>query len=200
MIFSLNRLTVITAITLGLAIQTTPASATNVVSCESFRGRYNFCRVDTKGGVRLRRQISNAECRQGRTWGYDRDGIWVDAGCSAEFEVQGRFNDNDFGNQPNQGNNDAAAIIGGALVIGAIAAAIASGSDSGSNNDGNTITCNSTNDSFTRCSTSLSRGDRVILRRQLSKSGCWEGSTWGYDRNGIWVDQGCRAVFEVRRR
>ncbi|HWR35061.1 MAG TPA: DUF3011 domain-containing protein [Clostridia bacterium] len=27
---------------------------------------------------------------------------------------------------------------------------------------------------------------------------CFEGSSWGYDNGGIWVDRGCRAEFEMR--
>lgn len=39
--------------------------------------------------------------------------------------------------------------------------------------------------------------DYVRLVRQVSRSACIEGSTWGYDYDYIWVDQGCRADFEV---
>ena len=60
---------------------------TYVVSCAS-NGRREFCEADTDGGVILRRQISNAECRQGYSWGFDRRGIWVDRGCRADFEVK----------------------------------------------------------------------------------------------------------------
>jgi len=35
----------------------------------------------------------------------------------------------------------------------------------------------------------------VQLVRQISRSACIEGQTWGYARNGIWVSQGCRAEF-----
>jgi hypothetical protein len=37
----------------------------------------------------------------------------------------------------------------------------------------------------------------VRLHRQLSRDACVEGQTWGFDRNRIWVDKGCRAEFEV---
>ena len=43
--------------------------------------------VNTNGGVRLIRQRSDADCVYARTWGYDRNGIWVDRGCRADFEV-----------------------------------------------------------------------------------------------------------------
>jgi len=42
-------------------------------------------------------------------------------------------------------------------------------------------------------------GGRVSLVRKRSDSPCIKGRTWGVGRNGIWVDRGCRADFEVRR-
>jgi hypothetical protein len=58
-----------------------------VITCSSDDMRRQNCRVDTRGGVRLVRQRSDADCVYGRTWGYDRGGIWVDRGCRADFEV-----------------------------------------------------------------------------------------------------------------
>jgi hypothetical protein len=37
----------------------------------------------------------------------------------------------------------------------------------------------------------------VTLVHQRSHSGCWKGDTWGYDRDGIWVSNGCRADFRI---
>ena len=36
-------------------------------------------------GVRLVRQVSDSPCVQGRTWGYDRNRIWVRKGCEGDF-------------------------------------------------------------------------------------------------------------------
>ncbi|WP_107669609.1 DUF3011 domain-containing protein [Cyanothece sp. BG0011] len=193
----LNRLTIITGISLGLLLQTIPAEARQTISCESFKYRYQFCRANTRGGVRLTRQLSNTRCVEGDTWGYDRDGIWVDRGCAAEFSVRDRNPGYDNSNN-SSGGSDAAAIVGGALVVGAIAAAIAGGSNNNSS-DGRTITCNSDNGQYTTCPVSLGRDDWIVLDRQLSQAGCWEGDTWGYDSQKIWVDNGCRGVFEIRR-
>lgn len=55
--------------------------------CSSDDGRRKFCETDTGRGVRMVRQVSGSPCEEGRTWGYDRRGIWVDRGCRAEFEV-----------------------------------------------------------------------------------------------------------------
>jgi hypothetical protein len=60
------------------------------ITCSSDDMRRHYCDADTRGGVRLLRQRSDADCRQGSTWGYDRRGIWVDRGCRADFEVRGR--------------------------------------------------------------------------------------------------------------
>jgi hypothetical protein len=57
------------------------------VTCNSNDMRRNWCNVDTRGGVRLYKQRSDSPCIQGRTWGFNRDGIWVDRGCRAEFQI-----------------------------------------------------------------------------------------------------------------
>ena len=57
------------------------------MSCSSDDMRRHYCNADTRDGVRLVRQNSDAACRQGSTWGFDRRGIWVDRGCRAEFAV-----------------------------------------------------------------------------------------------------------------
>src|SRR6059058_5548492 len=37
----------------------------------------------------------------------------------------------------------------------------------------------------------------VTMQRQRSGSPCTQGTTWGFDQNGVWVDRGCRADFLV---
>ena len=56
-----------------------------VVRCESTDGRARRCPADTRGGVHLVHQVSGSPCLQGRSWGYDRDGVWVTDGCRADF-------------------------------------------------------------------------------------------------------------------
>lgn len=58
-----------------------------VFRCESNDGRTRECAANTRAGVQLVRQLSNAPCVQGRTWGYGRNGIWVAQGCRAEFRA-----------------------------------------------------------------------------------------------------------------
>ena len=47
-----------------------------------------YCEADTRNGVVLTRQVSESDCHYGRTWGYDSNGIWVDGGCRAEFQLR----------------------------------------------------------------------------------------------------------------
>lgn len=58
-----------------------------------------------------------------------------------------------------------------------------------------TVRCESTGGDYRSCSIDGRGG--VRLTRQLSSQGCWQGDTWGYDVNRIWVDRGCRAEFSV---
>jgi hypothetical protein len=64
-------------------------------------------------------------------------------------------------------------------------------------NDGNLITCASNDGRRVYCDADTRNG--VSLVEQHSNVPCRQGSTWGYDRRGIWVDRGCRADFELRR-
>ena len=58
-----------------------------VLRCESQDGRARHCNAPVQRGVRLIRTLSDSACIQGRTWGWDRAGVWVDRGCRAEFSV-----------------------------------------------------------------------------------------------------------------
>src|SRR5258706_5206089 len=41
---------------------------------------------------------------------------------------------------------------------------------------------------------------RIVFSRQVSKTSCIEGRTWGRDgRNAVWVSNGCRADFIIER-
>lgn len=65
------------------------------------------------------------------------------------------------------------------------------------NNDRNIVTCASNDGRRVYCDADTRNG--VALVEQHGNVPCRQGSTWGYDRRGIWVDRGCRADFEVRR-
>ena len=58
-----------------------------------------------------------------------------------------------------------------------------------------TLTCSSNDGGRHYCDADTRGGVRMI--RQRSGSPCQQGSTWGFDGRGVWVDRGCRADFEV---
>jgi len=55
------------------------------------------------------------------------------------------------------------------------------------------VTCESKGGNRTNCRMDTSGG--VNLVKQLSGTPCRQGATWGFNRHGVWVDRGCRAVF-----
>ena len=81
----LNRWSVLTFLFLLLLGGTCFAQRT--LTCSSNDGR-QYCPADTRGGVRMVNQRSGSACIQGRSWGFDRGGIWVDHGCRADFRVR----------------------------------------------------------------------------------------------------------------
>jgi hypothetical protein len=145
-----------------MAMTSRPAVAQRSIPCSSGDGKRHYCEVDTRGGVSMTRQRSDANCEEGFSWGYDRRGIWVDHGCRADFVVNAGY-----GGEP-------AVPSSGRL----------------------TITCSSDDGKRHYCEADTRRGVRMFNQR--SNARCTEGSSWGYDRRGIWVDHGCRADFRLR--
>jgi hypothetical protein len=58
------------------------------------------------------------------------------------------------------------------------------------------VTCESNNGNRQYCGSYGT--NQVTLQRQISGSPCVQGQTWGVDRQGLWVDRGCRAVFAIK--
>ena len=67
-----------------------PSQAMRTMICESNGSARNHCRADARFGVQLTRQLSRANCVFNRTWGSDRNGVWVSNGCRAEFTLKTR--------------------------------------------------------------------------------------------------------------
>jgi len=63
------------------------------MACASQDFHYHFCAADLGGAgrVSVARQVSNSACVEGRNWGSNRAGVWVDQGCAAEFTVDRRW-------------------------------------------------------------------------------------------------------------
>ena len=128
---------------------------TYMVYCASDAMERVWCPADSRFGVRVIRQRSQAACVENETWGYGKRGIWVDRGCRADFRVTGDW------------QSRAAALI----------------------------YCPS--DYMNRNFCPVDTRDGVFIIRQRSEADCLFNRTWGYDRDRIWVDRGCRADFEI---
>lgn len=98
---------------LALMVPAAPAyAARKTITCDSRDFDRVRCDISNKS-IRLKRQLSVSSCREGRDWGYDKRGIWVDNGCEAEFEVTQESG--------LSGGEAAAAILLGGLLLGALA-------------------------------------------------------------------------------
>lgn len=163
-------LTFFAAMTLGFADTTSAQYGGTVIRCESRDYGDNYCPINTRGGVRLINQVSKSACYEGESWGYDRRGIWVTNGCEGEFAVGGG------------GRYDGGGPRGG-------------GGYDGPRRGGRVIVCESRDYRYNYCPVRVRRD--VDMINQISSTECRQGRTWGYDRNGIWVDRGCGAEFSV---
>ena len=155
------------------------------VRCASSGYNYNMCQVDTGRGseVRLVRQISNTRCVEGQTWGWNRAGVWVDRGCEGVFRVSRRWAGGGPGGYPPPpppGQGDWRPGPGWDQAI--------------------RVRCASAGYQYNMCQVDTGRGSSVGIAKQISKTRCIEGRNWGWNRAGIWVDQGCEAEFVVNRR
>lgn len=96
------------------SLTTTPAYADYTVKCSSKSYRHATCRLDSPGRVSLQHQTSSTRCVQGRNWDYDARAIWVDDGCSGEFQVDSSSHDR-------KTVATAAGVVAVAALLGAIA-------------------------------------------------------------------------------
>lgn len=94
---------------LALPVPWAATAGERTIRCDSHGFGYNYCRVDTGNRVVLVERHGLFSCREGRSWGYDDRGVWVDKGCSADFRV-GR-----------EGGHDRA-VVGAVIGLAALAA------------------------------------------------------------------------------
>jgi hypothetical protein len=150
-IFFRSCCTVLTCFTASTLVAVPQAAANGRhITCGSRNYGYTYCRAYTGGQVSLFHQLSDRPCREGDSWGYDSQGIWVDKGCRADFLVDNRYGnswDNGYNNRNtsyphnnhnNKHNNDddigaALGVAAGAAILGAIIAGSSSSHDSGYN-------------------------------------------------------------------
>ena len=150
-----------------------PYGGGEAVECLSRNHSYTRCDVPWRD-ARLVRQLSDTSCIRGQNWGFDRRGLWVDRGCSGRFVAAGRGGP-EYGEgggwRPGPGWDSRFAVV-----------------------------CESQDYRYRFCSVDLGGAGRAYVARQISGSPCVEGRTWGWNRAGIWVDQGCAAEFNIERR
>ena len=84
----------------------------------------------------------------------------------------------------------------GALIFALNANAAHPSRDSGRYTAFATIECASNSYKYATCSVP-GRILYVDKIRNISKTNCVEGRNWGYQGNRVWVDNGCRGLFEV---
>jgi hypothetical protein len=112
-------------------------------------------------------------CREGQTWGWSGTRLWVAQGCGGNFEL-----------------TTADASIGFPPVVPPIGRP-----PGGSWGDyAGRVTCSAPRGGSNRCD-GLNTQGRVTLVRNLGSRACVENSTWGHDRVGIWVTDGCSGEF-----
>ncbi|MGH8040722.1 MAG: DUF3011 domain-containing protein [Rudaea sp.] len=141
------------------------------VECRSNGYGRQVCRVPWRD-ARIIRQLSDTRCVRGQNWGIDRYGLWVDNGCAARFvAADGPGYDHGGGWSPPPRWDHRFE-----------------------------VSCSSPQYQRYFCSVDAGGSGRIYLQRQTSKSACIEGRTWGWNRAGIWVDQGCAGIFTVDRR
>ncbi len=141
------------------------------VRCESKGARRATCDADLRGYRFVDvRNLSRADCVIGRNFGYDDRGVWTSDGCRGEFV----FADERVASRDSDDRYPVYSSTPGIVRC--------------ESQDGRTQTC------------PADGAERVRLSRQLSRTECVEGKNWGVNRDGIWVDDGCRGDFEVHTR
>jgi hypothetical protein len=151
---------------------TVPLSA-QTVSCSSDDGEKHYCEADTRYGAHLLRQTSTAECAEGKTWGWDEEGVWVNKGCAGQFTL---------------GKTEPA--------LEPAPEKHPPMKDNSAEKKEMRLTCMSNDGRRNYCDADT-KGAMVKLLRQTGPSPCVEDSTWGHDDKGIWVDRGCRGEFAI---
>lgn len=150
------------------------------VECQSRNYAYTRCDVEWRD-ARIVRQLSGTQCIRGQNWGIDRRGLWVDRGCGGTFVEAGR------GHHRGDGDRGYGYEGGGWRPDPSWDQRFA-------------VSCASQDYQYNFCGVDLGGGGRAYLERQTSGSPCVEGRTWGFNRAGIWVVQGCAGIFTIDRR
>lgn len=63
-------------------------------------------------------------------------------------------------------------------------------------NRNNQVTCTSSGGRYVECP--IPGGGNIVLKEQLSNAACIKDQSWGETAEGVYVKDGCRAIFESR--
>lgn len=210
----------------GLSAADPAAPEGDVVQCGSKDELRSTCPMDVSKGVQLVRQLSTSDCIRETSWGVGDGVVWVSRGCRAEFarqekssrttrrvvrcESKGRVEVCPVvlrgapvrllrqqsvlpcteGRSWGYSRNEVWVSRGcqGQFEVGAE-------DGSGFVDTPRRVVCESKGGLRRECGVSITR--RASLVEQLSSAACREGESWGWNRNGIWVDKGCRGEFSA---
>ncbi len=152
-----------------------------VFTCESVDRDPTFCRAETRGGVILISQDSRKACILGRTWGQRRDGIWVKDGCRGTFRATyGNSNSSrTMGYRGNPNMPTETSYAGGQRV----------------EHGDYAVRCKSVDSKYNYCPAANVVSAELV--EQFSDRRCTFNKSWGFDRGGVWVDNGCHAEFTI---
>jgi hypothetical protein len=161
----------------------TPAYAQKF-TCSSNNGQVQTCQIPGNGPVQMVRQLSQAACVQGRTWGTRGNQVWVSQGCRAEFQAGGQGYNPGYNRPPYGGPNYGP---GGDRPPAYYSGSFKNGRSNCSSGQGaGRIYCQS--------------GGTFKYANPVRVNGnCVQNRTWGVSQYGLWVANGCGGEWEIKR-
>jgi DUF3011 family protein len=190
--------------------------AQEVIRCASVDGHYERCDTHWRD-AEVMRQESNASCDRGMSWDFDHGSVWVDHGCRALFrEARRGFHRGDvdldgYGRPIAPARPAPGGFDGWREEFPArshdrgMEFHRRSRDDRGANGHSRRsppgarlVQCGSVNKAYRFCPAGINDKQQVVLENNQSDKRCKWARDWGVKDGGIWVSNGCRAVFSIR--
>ncbi|MBF0255863.1 MAG: DUF3011 domain-containing protein [Gammaproteobacteria bacterium] len=155
------------------------------MECGSHQLGETRCALAERGLIELVEQVSRAFCDEGRTWGYDAEGLWTKERCRAIFRIHPKYQGQSLQRadlSPPAKPESALPPQESSLPADQIA----------------DVYCASPYNRYQHCDANT-RGRSMQLVHEFSDHACDYGRTWGYNSRGIWVDRGCIGLFRMKR-